>query len=85
MVTKKIASRATGLKIKFKGEIDKYDVEQENIEIRCVIKNTNNLFGTDWMEQFMEVQSVHFAKKSKVLPKKQKVKTKLFRGIFWCN
>ena len=53
MITKEIACCFTGQKIKFKGEfIKKCDFERENVKIKSVMKNTNILFGMDWMEQF---------------------------------
>ena len=50
----KIASSITGEKIKFKGElIINTMVNEKTLKLKLlVLKNTNNLFGTDWMTQF---------------------------------
>lgn len=54
MVTKKIACSVTGQKIKFKGEfITNLKLNDKTLKLRVfVMKNTYNLFGTNWMEQF---------------------------------
>ena len=54
MVAKKFTRSVTGQKIKFVGEfITNVTLNQKTLELRLfIIKNTNNLFGTDWMEQF---------------------------------
>ena len=54
MVTKKIARSITGQKIKFEGEfISNLTLNKKALKLRLfLMKNTNNLFGTDWMEEF---------------------------------
>ena len=52
--TNKITRSVTGKKIKFEGEIITYvtfNGTTKNLKM-FVLKNTDNLFGTDWMQQF---------------------------------
>ena len=51
---KKNAHSVTGQKTKLEGEfITNVTMNEKTIQVRLfVMKNTNNLFGTHWMEQF---------------------------------
>ena len=54
VVTKKIARSFTGQKLKFLGEfITNETLNKKTLELRrFAMRNTNNLFETDWIEQF---------------------------------
>ena len=52
LVTKKIVCCVTGKKIKFEGKfMTNVTLNEKTLKLRLfVMKNTNNLFGTNWME-----------------------------------
>ena len=52
--TNKVARSVTGEKINFEGEvISKVTLKNKTLKLRMfVLKNTGNLFGTDWIQQF---------------------------------
>ena len=54
MVTKKTTRSVTGQKIKSTGEfITNVTLNEKTLKFRLIVmRNTNNLFGMDWMEQF---------------------------------
>ncbi len=50
MKTKKVARSVTGERIRFKGEVT---LKGKTLKFKMfVLRNTNNLFGTDWIQKF---------------------------------
>ncbi|MGX9987631.1 reverse transcriptase family protein, partial [Soonwooa purpurea] len=54
MRTKKVARSVTGERIKFEGEvITNVTLKGKTLKLKMfVLRNTNNLFGTDWIQKF---------------------------------
>ena len=54
IITNKIARSVTGEKIKFLGKLIKnVTFKEKTLKLKMIVmRNTHNLFGTDWMEQF---------------------------------
>ena len=93
MRTKKVARSVTGERIRFEGEVTtNVTLNEKTLKLGMfVLRNTNNLFGTDWIQTFELWDSPisDFCQKvDNLTAEAEKVKKDLkesFPNVFWTN